>query len=77
MSRLSHQEGRLQEAESLLQQALVIRERALGGGHPDLVQNLEDYAALLRETGRSNDALRLEARARAIRTSQEARRPAW
>ena len=46
----------------------------MGQGHPDLLQNLDDYASLMRATGRPDEALRLEARARAIRASQEALR---
>ncbi len=38
--------------------------------HPDVAQSLENYAVLLREMGRDDDAARMEARARAIRAKQ-------
>ncbi len=47
--------------------ALANREKALGPEHPDVAQGLENYAALLRKTGRSGEATRMEARAKAIR----------
>ncbi len=47
--------------------ALAIWEKALGPEHPDLATSLENYAALLRETGRNADASATEARAKAIR----------
>ena len=74
LARLHYQEGRVQDAEALIKESLAIRETALGEGHPDLLQNLDDYASLMRATGRPDEALRLEARARAIRASQEASR---
>ncbi len=55
------------EAEPLFKCALTIREEALGPEHPDLAQSLENYAALLRQTGRSAEATEMEARAKAIR----------
>ena len=42
-------------------------EKALGPDHPDEAIALENYAALLRETGRSAEATEMEGRARAIR----------
>ena len=49
------------------QRALLIFEKAPGPEHPDLAQSLENYAALLRQTARANEAARMEARAKAIR----------
>ena len=45
----------------------AIREKALGPDHPDVAKGLESYAVLLRETGRSEEAQEMEARAQAIR----------
>ena len=47
--------------------ALAIREKVLGPEHPDVATCLIYYAFLLRNTGRSNEAAPLEARARTIR----------
>ncbi len=43
---------RYAEAEPLYQRALAIRDKALGPDHPHVAQSLENYAALLRKTGR-------------------------
>ena len=47
--------------------ALAIDEKALGPEHPGVARSLENYAALLRETRRSAEADKLEARAKVIR----------
>ena len=65
MSRLMN--AKYDEAEPLFQRALAIREKALGPDHPNVALSLENYAALLRETGRGAEANKLEARAKAIR----------
>ncbi len=49
---------------------MAIDEKALGPEHPNVATNLENYAALLRETGRSAEADKLEARAKAIRAKR-------
>ncbi len=46
-------------------------EKALGSEHPHTATSLENYAALLRETGRGNEATDLVARAKAIRAKYE------
>ena len=64
-------------AEPLYKRALTIMETALGPEHPYVAQALENYAVLLRETGRSSGGLRdaeaaeMEARAKAIRAKTE------
>ncbi len=63
--------GRYAEAEPLHQRALAIREKALGPEHPHVAQSLENYAALLRQTARADEAERMEARAKAIRAKPE------
>ncbi len=56
--------------------ALANREKALGPEHPDVAQGLENYAALLRKTGRSAEASKMEARAKAIRAKHSEQNPA-
>ena len=64
-------ESRYSEAEPLYQRSLAILERALGPEHPHVAQSLENYAALLRQTARADEAERMEARAKAIRAKSE------
>jgi tetratricopeptide (TPR) repeat protein len=59
--------GNYRKAEPLYQQALAIIEKTRGPEHPDVAAVLEDYAALLRATGRDAEAEKLELRASAIR----------
>ena len=61
--------------EPLYKRALAIREKALGPEHPDVAQSLENYAALLRDTGRGAEAVELEARATAIRAKHAEENP--
>ncbi len=58
-------------AEPLYKRTLEILEKVLGPEHPSVARNLENYAVLLRGTGRSNEATKMEARAKAIRAKQE------
>ena len=51
--------------------SLAIVEKALGPEHPDVAQILENYAALLRETGRADEAERMDARAKVIRAKYQ------
>ncbi len=60
-------QGRYAEAGSLYRRALAIKEKALGPEHPRVATTLENYAALLRKTGRTTEATKMEARAKAIR----------
>jgi tetratricopeptide (TPR) repeat protein len=60
-------EGRYADAEPLYQRAIAIFEQRKDSG--DLATALENYAALLDETGRSDDARQIEARARAARAT--------
>ncbi len=59
------------ETEPLYQRFQAIVEKALGPEHPDVAQSLENYAALLRQTARADEAARMEARAKAIRAKAE------
>ncbi len=68
-------QGRYAEAGSLYRRALAIREKALGSEHPSVAASLENYAALRRETGRSDEAAKMEARAEAIRAKHAEQKP--
>lgn len=50
-------------AESLLREALELRQRSLGETHPDLAVTLDNLASLLDETGRRTEAMQLAHRA--------------
>ena len=50
-------------------------EKALGAEHPNVAQSLENYSALLRETERGSEAVKLEARAKAIRAKRAKQNP--
>ncbi len=64
-------QGKYAEAEPLYQRSLAIREKALGPEHPDVATSLENYAAILRQTARADQAERMEARAKAMRAKSE------
>ena len=55
--------------------ALATFEKALGPEHPHVAQSLENYAALLRKTGRATEASKMEARAEAIRSKHNKEAP--
>ncbi len=59
---------RYAEAEPLLKQALQVRVRALGVEHPAVAACLESYVCLLKATQRAALALKLDTRAREIRS---------
>ncbi len=67
LANLYQAQGHYAEAEPLYQRALAIWEKTLGPDHPDVATSLENYAALLRETGRGEEAKEMEVRAKAIR----------
>ena len=56
--------------------SLAIREKVLGPEHPYTAQSLENYAALLRKTGRDIEATKMEARAKAIGAKHAKENPA-
>ncbi len=47
----------------------------LGPEHPDVATSLENYADLLRKTGRGTEATEMEARAKAIRAKRAKENP--
>ena len=55
------------KAEAIYQQCLSLKEETNGPNHPDVAVILDHYASLLREANRGLEAIKLEARARAIR----------
>ncbi len=69
-------QGRYAEAEPLHKRSLAIFEKALGPEHPHVVTSLENYAALLRKTGRHTEAAKMKARAKAIRAKHAEQNPA-
>ncbi len=50
----------------LYQRVLAMLEQALGPEHPQVAVSLRHYATLLRQTNRTAEAKKLEARAKAI-----------
>ncbi len=53
----------------------VVWEKALGPEHPDVATSLENYANLLRETGRGAEAAKTEVRAKVIRAKHAGQNP--
>ena len=72
---LYYAHGKYAEAEPLYEQALAVWEKALGPDHPTVAQALENYAALLRETGHPRDAAIMAARAKVIRAKHAKENP--
>ncbi len=71
LAKLYRVQGHYAEAEPLFKRSLAIWEGALGPDHPDVATSLENYAALLRQTARADEAARMEERAKAIRAKSE------
>ena len=65
-----HRQAEFATAEPLYARALAIQEKSLGTDAPEVATILDDYAALLRQTGRAVEAAELEQRARAIRAKR-------
>jgi tetratricopeptide (TPR) repeat protein len=59
--------GQYTKAEPFYLRALAIQEQSLGASAPELATTLADYAALLKQTGRSRQAWDVERRAEEIR----------
>lgn len=55
------------DSQPHFQRALQIQEKAYGPEHPNLVATLQNYAEMLRETGKGAEAKAMEERAKAIR----------
>ena len=65
LEHLYEAQGEYAEVDPLYERALAIREEALGPDLPLVAQTLENYAALLRETGCDTEATGMETRAQA------------
>ena len=66
LAEVCYQQGRYQEAKSLLKRSLAIRERAVGSDHPSMAETLKGYAQVLRKMKQKAEAISLEARAKDI-----------
>ncbi len=73
LASLYQDQGKYTEAEPLYKRSLAIYERVLGPEHSHVATSLENYAALLRKTGRVGEAARMETRAKKMRTKH----PEW
>ncbi|MBU6450642.1 MAG: tetratricopeptide repeat protein [Cyanobacteria bacterium REEB67] len=62
---LRHQ-GKFPEAEENYKRAIEVRQKALGPLHKDLIGIYDNYAKLLRATGREAEAKKMELHAQAI-----------
>ncbi len=62
--------GRDAGAEPLYKRSLAIREKALGPEPPAVATSLENYADLLRKTGRVSEATKMETRAKQASDNQ-------
>ena len=71
LAELYRTQGKYAEAEPLYRRSLAIWEKSLGSEHSHVATSLENYAALLRQTARADQAEKLEARAKAIRAKDE------
>ena len=49
---------------------MAINEKALGPEYPNVATSLENYAYLLRKTGRADETAKMEARAKPIQTER-------
>ncbi|KZP22562.1 hypothetical protein FIBSPDRAFT_1016892, partial [Athelia psychrophila] len=56
LANLRVQQGRLEEAETLFNQALIDGEKAMGLNHPDTAKTIEDLACLFDKQGRLEEA---------------------
>ncbi len=65
-----HRQAEFAKAEPLYARALAIQEKSLGVDAPEVATILDDYAALMRQTGRGAEAGDLERRAAAIRAKR-------
>jgi tetratricopeptide (TPR) repeat protein len=64
------QQMKYQEAEPLYIRALDIKKKTVGMRHTDLITIYENYAKLLRATGKEDQASKMEAQAHAIFSSR-------
>ncbi|MBS1990934.1 MAG: tetratricopeptide repeat protein [Cyanobacteria bacterium SZAS LIN-2] len=60
------QQGKFPEAEEHYKRALEVKQKAVGPLHKDLIGIYDNYAKLLRATGREAEAKKMEQHAQAI-----------
>jgi len=60
------QQGKFPEAEEHYKRALEVKQKAVGPLHKDLISIYDNYAKLLRATGREAEAKKMEQHAQAI-----------
>jgi urocanate hydratase len=65
-----YQQGRYSEATKIAEEALTVAEKTFGRNHPQVATVCENMAELCRQIGKEDEAGRLEARARRIRSNQ-------
>jgi tetratricopeptide (TPR) repeat protein len=65
---LSEAQGKYADAELFYRRLLKIKEKALGSDHPDVAVICENMAELYRQIGKEDEAKKLEARAKIIRS---------
>ena len=70
LARVYSAQGEFNRAEPLCRRALAIHEKTPAAADPGLIETLEDFAVLLRNLERPEEAARLDARAREIRRQQ-------
>jgi tetratricopeptide (TPR) repeat protein len=70
LARLYHARGQYAKAEPFYERALAIWDEALRPDHPNLPTCLQNYALLLRNMDRPEEAEPLEVRARTIRAKR-------
>jgi tetratricopeptide (TPR) repeat protein len=66
-------QGKYTEAIPLLKESATIQERMLGRDHHDVALVLEQYGAALRKSGRVDEAIAVESRARMIEQKSDRR----
>jgi tetratricopeptide (TPR) repeat protein len=71
MGKLSHLRGNPEAALPRFEESLRIFEAALGKHHPDLAEMLPDYAKVMRDLGRDEEADAMDARAAEILAGTE------
>ena len=67
LANMYYDQGRYDDAESLYEKALAIREKTLGGNHPFVAVSLDNLANLYYQQGRLDEAEPLYMRALDIR----------
>jgi tetratricopeptide (TPR) repeat protein len=67
VARFYHDQSNHERAESFFREALAIRQQVVQSDNVDMLKVLTKYATLLRQTGKEDDALKLEMQAKVIR----------